>query len=30
MRKAPKGKTAPPPPKAFNADDYVTMTLPRE
>ena len=25
-----KGKPQPPQPKAFNADDFVTMTLPRE
>lgn len=33
MKKAPKGKAPPPPakaPKAFNVDDYVTLTLPRE
>lgn len=27
---AAKGKQAPPAPKAFNPDDFVTMTLPRE
>ena len=27
---APKGKPAPPAPKEFNPDDFVTMTLPRE
>ena len=32
MKKAQpqKGKPAPPAPKAFNPDDFVTMTLPRE
>ena len=31
MKKGPaKGKPAPPAPKVFNPDDFVTMTLPRE